>query len=57
MYVEWIPFAVVVLVTKETMTTQQTLLIAVAVNVDNIETESTGTFSSVVRACDIGVSH
>ena len=57
--VEWIPFAVVVLVMKEMMTTQQTLLIAVAINVDNIETEGTGTVSSVVRACDcdIDVSH
>ena len=55
--VEWIPFAVVVLVTKQTMTTQQTLLIAVAMNVDNIETEGTGTVSSIVRAYDIDVSH
>ena len=27
------------------------------INVDNIETEDTGTVSSIVRACDTDVSH
>ena len=31
--------------------------ISSSINVDNIETESTGTVSSIVRACDIDVSH
>ena len=54
---EWVPFAVVMLVINETMTTQQILLVAVLVNVDNIETKGIGIVSSIVRACDTHVSH
>ena len=39
----------------EMMITQQAPLVAVYINVDNSETEGTGTLSSIVRACDTDV--
>ena len=45
------------LVINEMMTTQQILLLAVLINVDNIETKDTGTVSSIVKACDTHMSH
>ena len=45
------------LVINETMTTKQLSLVAILIIMDNIETEGTGTVSSIVRACDTHVSH
>ena len=45
------------LVINETMTTKQLSLVAILIIMDNIETEGTGTVSSIVRACDTDVSH
>ena len=55
--VEWIPFSVVTLVMKKVITTQQTSLTTVYINVDNIETERTGNISGIIRACDTNLSH
>ena len=45
-------------VRKETIKRQQTpSVFSSNINMDNIETESTGTVSGVVRACDTDVSH
>ena len=46
-YVEWIPFTVVMLVTKEMMMTANT--ISRSINRDNFEAEGASTVSSVVR--------
>ena len=55
--VEWIPFPVVTFteVTKETVTTQLTPLVAVSTWM--ILKHSSDTGSSVVRACDTDVCH
>ena len=55
--VEWVPFAVVMLVIKEMIMTQQTPLVATLIDADNIETQGIGTVSRVVKACDTNVSH
>ena len=45
------------LVMNETMTTQQISLVAILIIMGNIETEGTGTVSSIVRTCYTHVSH
>ena len=54
--VEWIPFAVVMFGNKWD-SHDVANIVSSSMNMHNILTERTNTISSIVRACDIDVSH